>query len=168
MENARKWIARLLLAFVLVSVGFAIGRETAPTPDALTPEAVSSTAPGEVASSAPVASQADTVMVYYLHSTFRCPTCESIESTTGRLIREEFATALESGRLQWKTVDYLKNDALAERYDVRRPMAVVARFRGGREVSAVRLDRVMELAQDREALQQYVREAIAVALKEAA
>ena len=158
--TARKIIGRLLLAFVLVSVGYAIGRETAPTP-------ASAPLPLAVAES-PGAAGESRVVVYYLHSTFRCMTCNLIESTTEELIRTEFAEAVKAGRLEWKPVDYLQNEFLADRYNVSGNLIVVARFKDGREAAARRLERVMELVHDREAFLRYVRQAIEESLKEAA
>ena len=154
--TARKIIGRLLLAFVLVSVGYAIGRETAKVPAAPLPADPARAAGGSK------------VVVYYLHSTFRCETCNRIESTTDELIRTEFADAVKAGRLEWKPVDYLQNGELAERYNVGGNLIVVARFKDGREVGARRLDRVMELANNRDAFIEYVRQAIEESLKEAA
>lgn len=144
--NVKRFTGRLLLAFVLVSIGFAVGRETAPGRAAREP--------------AHPQQGGTTVAVTYLRSTFRCLTCNTIEALTGELIGTEFAPALAAGRLTWQTVDYMQNAELASRYNVSGNMIVVARLENGREVETRRLDRVMELAGRREEFVPYVRNAI--------
>jgi len=148
--KAKKIVGNLLLAFVLVSVGFAIGKEVEKNrSSARTVEASPAAATGE-----------DKVIVYYMHATFRCLTCNMIESMGEELVRTQFADAVKDGRLEWKAVDYQENDTLAKHYNVGGSMIVVARFRDGKEVESQRLDRVMELAGKRTEFVAYVRGAI--------
>ena len=148
--RARKIIGQLLLAFVLVSVGFAIGQEVQRHRLAAQSQPAGPN----------VAAGRDKVIVYYLHPSFRCLTCNMVESMGEQLVRTEFAQAVAADRLEWKAVDYQRNDQLARHYDVAGSMIVVARFRGGQEVAARRLDRVMELANNRQEFLTYVRGAI--------
>ena len=167
--NGKKALSRLLLAFVLVSIGVAIGKEiersraAARAGDAGPAGATS----GSGSATQPATAKGEQkVVVYYLHATIRCVTCNAVEAMTDELIRTEFANALASGRLEWKPVDYLQDEQLANRYKVGGPMIVVARFRDGKEVEARRLDKVMDLANDRAKFMDYVRPAIAESLKE--
>jgi hypothetical protein len=148
--KAKKIIGKLLMAFVLVSVGYAVGKEVQkhrPAAEAQT------AAPAE-------AGGADKVIVYYMHASFRCVTCNLVESMGAELVRTEFADAVRARRLEWKPINYQDNDDLAKRYNVSGNMIIVARFRGGREAEARRLDRVMELANKRGEFMPYVRSAI--------
>jgi hypothetical protein len=147
----------LLLAFVLISIGFGLGQEVALRQAA---KAASSPAGGEA-----VAADQDKVQVTYLRSSFRCITCNLVETLTDDLIRGEFAHQIEAGRLDWRTVDYLQDRQLARRYQVSGNMIVVARLERGEEVAAIRLDRVLELVTDRESFLGYVRSAIHQALE---
>jgi hypothetical protein len=150
--KAKKIIGRLLLAFVLVSVGFALGRQVEKGRSA--------------ASAGPAAGDgADKTVVYYMHASFRCATCNTVESMGAELVRTEFADAVRAGRLEWKPVNYQENDDLAKRYKVGGNMIVVARFRGGKEVDSRRLDRVMELADRRDEFVPYVRNGIQAVLE---
>ena len=154
--KAKGILSKFLLAFVLVSIGVAIGKEMA----------ASCSKPTIPTTSAPSATQGEQrVVVYYLHSSFRCVTCNAVESMTDELMRTEFADALKSGRLEWKRVDYLQDEQLAERYNVAGNMIVVARFLGDREVEVRRLDKVMDLAGDRARFLDYVRAAVSELLK---
>jgi hypothetical protein len=144
--KAKKIIGKLLLAFVLVSVGFAIGKETTRSHMPAQAEAAPVAAPGE-----------DKIIVYYMHASFRCVTCNMVESMGEEIVRTEFADALKAGRIEWKAVNYQENDQLATRYKVGGNMIVVAKFRDGKEVATRRLDRVMELANNRDEFMAYVR-----------
>jgi hypothetical protein len=147
--KVKKIIGKLLLAFVLVSIGFAIGKE------------VERNHAGAQAQAAPPATRGeDKVIVYYMHATFRCLTCNQVESMGEELVRTEFADAVKDGRLEWKPVDYQENDQIATRYSVGGNMIIVAKFRDGKEVESRRLDRVMELANNRDEFMTYVRGAI--------
>jgi hypothetical protein len=144
--DAKKILGRLLTAFVLISIGFAIGRETA------------GGRPGAPAT--PPASGGDRVIVYYMHGTFRCVTCNTVESLAEGLLRTEFSEEAKAGRLEWRSVDYLEDTALAGRYQVAGNMLVLSRLEGGAEVRFRKLDRVMELAGDPEGFRGYVRPAL--------
>lgn len=148
VELIRSWSARVLFAFVLVTIGFSLGRRTAPVPET-TPH------PGE----------ADTegrgrVVVYVAHMTFRCHECNQIEWFTTDLVNTEFTAELESGMLELITVDYMKNTSFAARYDISSSTVVVARFEDGEETGFERLDQVWAKVKNREEFMRYVRDAI--------
>jgi hypothetical protein len=148
--KAKRIVGNLLFGFVLVTVGFAIGKEVEKNRSAArTPETSPAGATGE-----------DKVIVYYMHATLRCLTCNMVESMGEELVRTEFADAVKDGRLEWKAVDYQENDTLAKHYNVGGSMIVVVRFHDGKEVEGRRLDRVMELAGSRDEFMGYVRDAI--------
>ena len=100
-----------------------------------------------------------------MHASFRCVTCNLVESMGAELVRKEFADAIRAGRLEWKPVNYQENDDLAKRYNVGGNMIVVVRLRGGKEVASRRLDRVMELANKRAEFMPYVRSGIQAVLE---
>ena len=144
--HIRTWTARALLAFVFVTIGFAVGRETAPqAPAAANPRRQ---AGGEK------------VVVYSAHTTFRCWDCNQIEAMTKELLDSEFAEAKASGRLEHRSVDYMKDAAFAERYDIATSTVVVAVFEGGEAVEFERLDEVWTKIRDREAFMAYVMRAV--------
>jgi len=148
--KSKKIIGRLLLGFVLISIGFAIGKET--TRARMLAEA-GSPAP-------PVAIGKDKVVVYYMHATFRCVTCNLVESMGQELVSTQFADAVQAGRLEWREVNFQKNEQLAAKYKVGGNMIIVAKFQGGKEVAHKRLDRVMELANKRDEYMSYVRQGV--------
>ena len=150
MEKAKYITRNALLAFVLVSVGFALGKEV--TARRLTPTA-------EPDSSAPLAT-ADKVVVYYLHTTFRCVTCNEIERLTKALLETEFAGDLAAGRIEWREANFQQDESLAHRYEVVSSCVVVARIQGGKEIDFQRLDDVWTRYEDPTDFNEYVGAAI--------
>lgn len=144
--QANKIIGKVLLAFVLLSIGFLLGKTTTRSP-----------APASDPAEPAAASGQDRVVVYYMHASFRCPTCNRAESMGEELLREEFAEALQAGRLQWQAVNWQENEALARRYKVSGPMFVVVKYQEGREVESRRLDRILALVNNPDAFRSYVR-----------
>ena len=151
--KAKKIIGKLLTAFLLVSVGVAIGKEmafrNAPAPAA--PE---------------VAAGEQKVLVYYMRG-IPCITCILVETAAEKLLREEFADAVAAGAMQFLTVNYLEpeNAALADKYNVGSNMVIAVRFEDGKEAARVRMDEVLELATDQEKLKDYLRKGIRSALE---
>ena len=143
--KARKIIGKLLLGFVLISIGFAVGKEVT----------LRRMVPG-----AQTGVRRDGVVVYYMHASFRCVTCNLVESMGKELVATEFADAVKAGRMEWRPVDYQKNEQLAVRYKVGGNIIVVAKFKDGEEVAHKRLVRVMELANKRDEYMSYVRAGI--------
>ncbi len=147
-ETGKRWGTRLLLAFVLVSLGYAAGRESVRRTSRTLPPpatAVSATAAGV------------SVRAYYLHGTIRCVTCNQIERTAKLLLDTEFAQELNAGRLLWREVNFEQDPALAKRYDVAASTLVLARDVNGKETVFRRLDDVWTLADKPEDLRAYIR-----------
>ncbi|HUU69142.1 MAG TPA: nitrophenyl compound nitroreductase subunit ArsF family protein [Planctomycetota bacterium] len=150
--DAKKLLAKLLLAFVLISIGFAIGKE-------VTLRRVQA-GRSDVASATQPAEQGDKVVIYYMHATIRCVTCNSIEAMTAKLIDSAFADAKQAGKLVWKEVDFQENEDLAKRYDVVSSCIVVVHQRDGKQVAFQRLDDVWLLADKPQQFNEYVAKAI--------
>lgn len=147
--TAKKIISNLLLAFVLVSIGFAIGKEAGLR---------SVRRPAEAArpASATQPAGSDKVIVYYMHQTFRCVTCNQIEAMTADLVKTDFAKELSDGRLEWKRENFQENEDLARRYNVASSSVVVVQVRDGKEVAHQTLDKVWELVGKRDEFAAYV------------
>ena len=157
-ERMKLWISRLLLGFVLVTIGFAAGRRTAPMPPAVVDAATADAAPREEA--------ADKVIVYAAHMTFRCPECTQIEWLARELIENEFAAERAGGRLEFHVVDYMRDTAFARTYNISSSTIVVVRVEDGEERDFQRLDEVWTKTGDRNAYFEYVRSAIRKSLDE--
>jgi len=149
VETLRIWTARLLLGFVLVTIGFAAGRRTAPMSAATAGNHVSS-----------VAEEGSRVVVYAAHMTFRCPECTQIEWFARELVESEFATELADGRLEFRTVDYMRDMDFARKYNISSSTIVLSRLEDGVETGFQRLDEVWTKTRDRDEFLDYVRTAI--------
>ncbi|MFW5893745.1 MAG: nitrophenyl compound nitroreductase subunit ArsF family protein [Verrucomicrobiota bacterium] len=151
-ETTQRWISRLLIGFVLVTVGFAAGRRTAPS--------LSESGSASGAENDARGATANQVVVYAAHMTFRCPECTQIEWLTRELVENEFEEELTEGRLDFRTVDYMKNTDFARKYDISSSTVVVVRKEGGEEQEYRRLDKVWSKIKDRNEFFDYVRSAI--------
>jgi len=155
--NAKEIIAKVLMTFVLISVGFAIGKEVT----LRTMVENDSAAPETSAAAAGQAEQGqDKVIVYYMHGTFRCATCNSIETMAKEVVENDFAEALADGRLEWQVVNFQDNAALARHYGVGTSTLVIAKIEDGKETEFKRLDEVWTKINAPGAFKQYVDEMI--------
>ena len=59
------------------------------------------------------------LIIYYFHSTHRCPTCLSIEDNTKATLEKYFAKELKTGTIVFKSinVDDKENEKIAKKYD---------------------------------------------------
>jgi len=149
--KARKAVSALLLCFVLVSIGYAIGKEV--TQRKLAAQRLAA-GPGAGAVSG------EKVIVYYMHPTLRCVTCNAIEKAARGTVEEDFAREVRTGRLEWRTVNFDEDEALAKRYDVASSSVILVRLRDGKEVAHERLDKVWELSEWPKKLRAYLRKAV--------
>jgi len=130
MRNKIKNIIKnILLVFVLVSIGYALGKFSVKNIPAPTDHKSTTAA----------------VHVYYLHSTFRCSTCNTIEKMTKELLGKQFQNEIDSGRLLFSEVDFQKNEALANQFGVVSSCVVVAEEQNGEILDYKRIDEVWEL-----------------------
>ena len=100
------------------------------------------------------------VVVYYLHTTFRCVTCNEIERLAKTLVETEFADDLAAGRIEWREANFQKDESLAKRYEVVSSCVVVVNIQGGQEKGFQRLDDVWTRYQDPADFNAYVGAAI--------
>jgi hypothetical protein len=145
MEKARILITKALLAFALISIGFAMGKHSVNS--GVQPDALPQT-DGHV------------VAVYYLHSTFRCVTCNAIEKLTRDLLDSSYREELAEKKILWIEADFQANEALARQFEVMASCVVVAEMRDGTVIEYKRLDDVWTLMKDAAAFNRYVSEAI--------
>lgn len=145
-EKAIKAVRPLLLAFVLVTIGFAIGKE-------MTLRQV----PAESAYGDP---GKDRVAVYYTHASVSCVTCTTMERLIKETLVEQFAAAAVDQSVSFHKVDFQRNQAFAQRYQVVANAVVVSLTRQGKEQDFQRLDDIWTLYEDPAAFKQYVGDVI--------
>ena len=125
--------------------------------------------PARVASTTPAAThRGSKVIVYYLHTTARCPSCLKIEAYTAAEVTGPLAEPLSAGRLEWKVlnVEEPKNEHFVEDYQLYTKSVVVSEIRDGKEVRWKRLDKVWDYLDDQQAFMKYVDEEVRGYLKD--
>jgi hypothetical protein len=121
---------------------------------------------GGIAATADASANTDNVndglVVYYFHSSARCPTCRSIEAQADETVKTHFASQLDNGAVIWKIANYehAAVKPLAEKFKIQMPVVVLVRMKGGEIEKWNRLDKVWALVGDKPAFAKYVREEI--------
>jgi len=108
-----------------------------------------------------VAATTDTgskVVVYYFHATRRCWTCKTIEAYSEEAIRTGFSEQLESGAMEWRTVniDEPENQHFVDDFQLATRTVVLVHVVDGANKEWKRLDRVWELVRDKPAFVDYI------------
>lgn len=153
------WTTRILLTFVIFSFGFGIGKEFG-----LRKKASSSAVIGE--EDATTASGENKLIVYYMHTTFRCVTCNTIERMAKNVVETSFADEMASKHIQWREINFQEREDLAKKYDIASSCVVVVKMENGQETDFQRLDEVWTLSEQPTAFADYLSKAIRKYLNE--
>lgn len=148
-DKGIKAIRALLLAFVLITLGFSLGKE-------LTLRRLQA---GASPGSAPQG-EGDRVVVVYTHATVSCVTCQTMERLIHETLDERFSAALADGALHFQKVNFQQDKAFAQRHQVVANAVVVCLIQQGKEKDARRLDEIWNLYEDPEAFKRYVGDAV--------
>ncbi|HNX76828.1 MAG TPA: nitrophenyl compound nitroreductase subunit ArsF family protein [Candidatus Rifleibacterium sp.] len=155
-EKNKRLITNLLLAFVLISIGFALGKHSVASKN-LDGNMVAASNGGAISSDR-------LVKIFYMHATFRCVTCNSIESRAKQLVERDFADAWASKKILWEAVNFQINEALAKKFDVAASCVVVTIVQGDEILEFNRLDDVWPLLEKPAEFDAYVSDAVRKAL----
>ncbi|MFC1462635.1 nitrophenyl compound nitroreductase subunit ArsF family protein [Verrucomicrobiota bacterium] len=150
-EKVQKWVTQGLLAFVFISIGFALGKEAT----------LRSARSDKTGASGIAAKSESKVIVYYAHANIRCTTCNRIEAMTKQVVETRFADDLAAGRLEWRTANFQEDEEMAKRYDVVSSGVVIVKTAGGKELDFAKLDEVWSLNKQPEQFSAYIGNAIA-------
>jgi len=155
--NAKRWTTALLLLFLVAALGTLAVKEyrrRAAVP------AAAAAPPSE----APADRQ---VVVYYLHTTTRCPSCMKIESYTAAAVTgARFSEALAKKRLVFKVLntDEPEHAHFVKEYALVTKSVVVSEVVKGKEVRWKNLDKVWDLLGDEAAFRAYIETEVAAFL----
>ena len=160
-EKYQSILKGILFAFVFISIGFSLGKEftrrsiakKSPADDATSSSICKSSSPSD-------ADKQGKILVYYMHSTFRCPTCKEIERLTRELVNNSFAEELKNGILQFKEVNFQKEEDIARKYKIATGCVVVAKEGNGGSDDYKILEDVWTLYSDPARFNAYVGDAI--------
>lgn len=158
-DTVKKLATNVLLVFILITIGFSLGKHSILSKVSTNPAVAM---PDN--SSLPVGKKI--VKVFYMHTTFRCITCNNVEALARELVDNEFSEAKEKQTLLWEDVNFQENEVLARRFDVVTSCIVLATMEGGEVNSFVRLDEAWNLIDKPEEFNSYLKTALAKALSE--
>jgi hypothetical protein len=103
--------------------------------------------------------QADKVIVYYLHGTNRCSSCMTIERYTRESVEANFSKELKSGQVEFKSInaDLPANSHYIKDYKLYTKSVIVADMVQGKEKRWKNLQKVWELLHNEAAFKAYVK-----------
>ncbi|QQE11030.1 hypothetical protein JD969_16225 [Planctomycetota bacterium] len=145
MEKSKKIITHVLVIFSLISIGYAFGKNS------VSKEQMPAFTTNQ---------GGDYVAVYYLHSSFRCVTCNTIEQMTIELLEQSYAKERHTELIRWDEIDFQEHEAIAKKFDVIASCIVVAWVENGKVKDFQRLDDVWTLMKEPRAFDAYVSDAI--------
>ncbi len=99
------------------------------------------------------------LIAYYFYGNVRCPTCRAIEEGARVALQEFFPSEIESGTLEWKTIntDEVWNSHYVKDFELVASSVVVAEASGAETVEWKNLHKVWQLVHDKEAYFDYIR-----------
>jgi hypothetical protein len=146
-DKIKNIVKHVLLAFVFLSVGFSLGKDFSRR---------SFTEPGTVSQR----EKGEKVVVYYMHGTFRCSTCNEIERLTKETVEKDFADEVAKGLLIFQAVNFQKEEQFANRYKIAAGCVVVAKIADGRDSDFKALKNVWTLYDSPPEFKEYLGETI--------
>lgn len=182
--NAKNLGTVVLLAFVVVSIGYLVVSESQTSktdPDGAPadgqPQAAATSAVG-VNSKPPTTAESDAaridpatkpaqrthkVIAYYFHNTQRCMTCKKIERLAEETLREQFAEPLEEGDLEWRVVNMEEppNTHFVQDYQLVASSLVLINLNDGEQRDWTNMEKVWQYVHDDETqFKEYVAEQV--------
>lgn len=157
----------LLLVFVAASVLSLVMQEArqrnAPVPSTGAVEPAAAAEPAQPAKT----ESGQKILVYYFHTTVRCPTCRKIEAFSNEALKQGFSDELRSGVLEWHPVNVQlpENRHFINDYQLFTKSLVIVRVKGGRQVEWKNLEKVWDLTGDKRAFLKYVQDEVRLYLR---
>jgi len=162
--NGRKVLTGALLAFVAVSVGFLILKETRGTasdvPGGPAPAVAAGDMRGAHAAATEVRPAPRKLVAYYFHLNKRCNTCRTIERQAKDALETSFPEDLMSGRLEWRiaNLDDPENDHYYKDFQLTGSALVLVDLVDGKPSRVKTLQKTWDLFADEPAFSAYVRD----------
>ena len=102
--------------------------------------------------------QSAKVTAYYFHGSFRCITCTNMEKYSREAIETNFKDAIASGKLEFKAVDVEKkdNEHFVNDYQLYTKALILSMVKDGKEIKSRNLDKIWQLARDKQKFINYV------------
>jgi thiol-disulfide isomerase/thioredoxin len=99
------------------------------------------------------------IVVYYFHTTLRCPTCYKIEQYTQEAVNKYFDKEIKSGTISFKAVNVQqeKNQHYVKDYQLFAKAVVISMIKEGKEVKFNNLTKIWEYVRDKEKFYNYIK-----------
>ena len=91
----------------------------------------------------------DRVLVMYFHRTECCSKGRMLESLIKEAVARDFANEAKAGKVEFRSIDFEKDERIAEAYKISQPALVVAEVRGGQVGRYTNFDSFWAKYQDR-------------------
>lgn len=98
------------------------------------------------------------VIAYYFHGSFRCHTCTNMEKYSKEAVEANFKDDLASGSLEFKAVNVEDrgNEHFADEYKLYTKSLILSLVKDGKEVKHKNLDKIWQLAGNKQKFIEYV------------
>lgn len=108
------------------------------------------------------------IVVYYFHGNMRCPTCHNLENFAKSEVESDFADAIKSGKLEWKTVNIetAGNEHFGNDYKLYTKSVIISILKNGKEVSWKNLDQIWPLAHNEAGYREYIKREVKACMTE--
>ena len=109
------------------------------------------------------------VTAYYFHGSFRCYTCTNMEKYSREAIEANFKDALASGNLEFKeiNVEDRGNEHFVNDYQLYTKTLILSLVKDGKEVRYKNLDKIWDLARNKQKFIDYVTAEVNAFIKDA-
>ena len=99
------------------------------------------------------------IVVYYFHTTFRCPTCYKIEQYTQESVEKYFDKEIKAGTISFMAVNVEreKNKHYVKDYQLFSKAVVISMIKEGKEVKFNNLTKIWEYVRDKEKFYEYIK-----------
>jgi hypothetical protein len=115
------------------------------------------------------AQPADKVIAYYFHGSFRCPACTNMEKYSKEAIETNFKGPLAAGALEFKAVNVEErgNEHFVDHYNLYTKSLILSMVKDGREIKSKNLDKIWQLARNKQKFIEYVAGEVNAFMKDA-
>ncbi len=98
------------------------------------------------------------VTAYYFHGSFRCYTCTNMEKYSKEAFETNFKDAIASGKLEFKAVNVeeRRNEHFVDDYKLYTKALILSLVKDGKEVKSRNLDKIWQLARNKQKFIDYV------------
>ena len=100
----------------------------------------------------------DKVVAYYFHGSFRCATCTAMEDYSRQAIETNFKDELDSGKLEFRAVNVEESDNkhYVNDYQLYTKSLILSFMKDGKEEKSKNLDKIWQLARNKQKFIDYV------------